>query len=108
MWKTYDNIGNDKMDIYELAQKIPNNNPHKEIILLARLWEEAYKFKEEFIMKTNEWGVKPGTQDNITPEDAPMLSDMECDLVNIFRAMPEPMQKEAFKAIFELVRQVHD
>lgn len=39
-------------------------------------------------MELNEWGVQPGTQDNIMPEDAPMLSERECDLVNLFRALP--------------------
>lgn len=52
-------------------------------------------------MRKNEWGVKPGTQVNITTEDAPMLSDMECDLVNLFRSFPENQQKVIMKMIFQ-------
>ena len=59
-------------------------------------------------MKNNELGIKPGTQDNLTPETAPMLSELECDLVNLFRALPKPTQQIAIKAIFDLVAQVHE
>lgn len=50
----------------------------------------------------NEWGVTPGTQDNITPETAPMLSERECDLVNLFRALPADKGKEVLHMLFGL------
>lgn len=56
-------------------------------------------------MKNNEWGVKPGTQDNITTEDAPMLSELECDLVNLFRAFPEAKQRIVVKMLFDALRE---
>ena len=51
-------------------------------------------------MKTNEWGVEPGTQDNITPDDAPMLSERECTLVNLFRAFDSAKGQEIIKYMF--------
>jgi len=59
-------------------------------------------------MKNNEWGESPGTQDNLLPEDAPMLSELECSLINVFRGFPEPMQKEVFKSVFNMAYQVHN
>ena len=59
-------------------------------------------------MKNNGWSVKLGTQNNITPEDAPMLSEKECDLVNLFRALPEKTGNSIIKDMFELASQVHD
>lgn len=59
-------------------------------------------------MKVNEWGVKPGTQDNIMPEDASMLSGLECDLVNLFRAFPEKQQQLIVSALFYLAQEAHD
>lgn len=59
-------------------------------------------------MKTNEWGVQPGTQDNILLEDMPGLSENECSLVNLFRAVPEGTQKMIMQAVMDLVRAVHE
>ena len=59
-------------------------------------------------MKNNEWGVKPGSQENLSPEAAPMLSESERGLINLYRALPEPSQRLAFRALFEFVSQVHD
>ena len=53
-------------------------------------------------MNVNEWGVKPGSQDNLLPEDAPMLSEMECDLINLFRSLPADKGKTVLKALFEI------
>ena len=57
--------------------------------------KEALKLVRELkAMQKNEWGVEPGTQDNILPETAPMLSELECDLINLFRAFPVDEQKK--------------
>jgi len=58
-------------------------------------------------MKNNEWGVKPGTQDNITPEDAPMLNENECDLINLYRALPADKGKVVLQSLFSVVTEVH-
>ena len=52
-------------------------------------------------MEKNLWNVKPGTQDNITPDEAPMLSEMECDLINLFRALPASQAQTIIKGLFE-------
>ena len=59
-------------------------------------------------MKNNEWNVAPGTQDNLTPEIAPMLSESECTLVNLYRALPAESELRLIKSMFELVRLVHE
>ncbi|MCL2220969.1 MAG: hypothetical protein FWC20_01890 [Oscillospiraceae bacterium] len=51
-------------------------------------------------MSLNEWGLIPGSQDNLLPEDAPMLSELECSLVNIFRGLPEDVGKKYLQAMF--------
>ena len=52
-------------------------------------------------MKKDISGVTPGTQDNITPDEAPMLSEMECDLINLFRALPASQAQTIIKGLFE-------
>lgn len=51
-------------------------------------------------MNENEWGVLPGSQDNITPNEVPMLSELECDLVNLFRAFNVEKQRKIVQSLF--------
>ena len=59
-------------------------------------------------MELNEWGAIPGTQDNLLPEDAPMLSERECTLVNLYRAIPEDGGKEMIKLLYEVAAKYFD
>ena len=59
-------------------------------------------------MELNEWGVVPGTQDNLTPDDAPMLSDLECDLVNLYRALLEDRGKRMIRELFKSIMEEHE
>ena len=59
------------------------------------------------LVKTNEWGEVPGTQENITTDTAPMLSEKECDLVNLFRALPSNTGQRALQMMFALAYGEH-
>lgn len=58
-------------------------------------------------MTTNEWGVIPGTQDNITTDTAPMLSERECAIVNFYRALSPDSAQIAMRMMFALACEEH-
>lgn len=39
---------------------------------------------------------------NLTPENAPMLSENECSMVNLYRALPQTHRQAVLKLIFSL------
>ena len=59
-------------------------------------------------MRPNERGVSLGMQNNITPENVPMLSELECDLINLFRALPEGTRKQVVGSMLNFCIAYHE